>query len=535
MDLYSTYLLKLRIDSLTNRKLVCFWVVFAWVLIVVYSSCAFVSQEPEKLIKGDYSCQNSNQFETGYNGKELEEASKINSNQFCPFWEFNSNKSWEGKLSGYSNFNKYILMEIKPLFKEDFNYTQYIDHKDKSSQDYVYTKPSILQKRESEVSNVKARVNFVTSYIESDATGKVIKNKSNQPKNITFICDLKKKKCKEEKIWYKPTVTNYVTYEFSVEFENNDMVEKDWFLKNAFTEFQIIGKTGDTNFFMFVVIIKYIFLSLSVTSTIFYLMSYSNMKHSARVFEQNAILYLSLFQVGFNDPFYPITQLFPNPISITISTLATCAFFSYLLYFWLVLFHRFYADNNLKACTTDNYWKKVLALITCIVTTTANSVHSNLHVNDPAFKLHPQNEWIYDVALFFVQIFQTMIMLIIFLFVVKVFKDWNLIIQRHKVSMLFSQYFIAIIALFIFTANIEIYYENGDRAMLIVSISNIYVYFQQYLYSPTQEGLDEWNNINQIKKIELGEYGYDERDMGVIDYRSDKYTKVSDDSLKAGD
>jgi len=117
--------------------------------------------------------------------------------------------------------------------------------------------------------------------------------------------------------------------------------------------------------------------------------------------------------------------LFPNPFSITISTLATCAFFSYLLYFWLVLFHRFYADNNVKLCTTESHWKKVLAFITCIVTTTANSVHSNLHVNDPAFKLHPQNEWIYDFVFFFVITFQTVIMCIILAFVVKVFKDWN--------------------------------------------------------------------------------------------------------------
>ena len=54
------------------------------------------------------------------------------------------------------------------------------------------------------------------------------------------------------------------------------------------------------------------------------------------------------------------------------------------------------------------------------------------------------------------------------------------------------------------------------------------------MYSPTQEGLEEWASLNQIKKMEMGDLNYEDRDMSVIDYRKDKYSKVGEDSLQAG-
>jgi len=60
---------------------------------------------------------------------------------------------------------------------------------------------------------------------------------------------------------------------------------------------------------------------------------------------------------------------------------------------------------------------------------------------------------------------------------------------------------------------------------MIVSMSNIYVFFLQYLYAPTQEGLSEMKNITELKKMEMNDrYHDEERDMGVVDY-SGKYNK----------
>jgi hypothetical protein len=89
-------------------------------------------------------------------------------------------------------------------------------------------------------------------------------------------------------------------------------------------------------------------------------------------------------------------------------------------------------------------------------------------------------------------------MLVLGYFLYKIWKDWPVLIQRHKVSFQFSLYFLATISLckispvknkVVFTGNIEIYYENGERALLIIGLSNIYVWGLQYLYLPSQEGL----------------------------------------------
>lgn len=309
----------------------------------------------------------------------------------------------------------------------------------------------------------------------------------------------------------------------------------NYFLENAFDQLQIIGKTGDPSFFMFVVVIKYIFLISSVISGIIYFKNYSSIRHNIRVWEQEALLSLSILVAGFNDPFYPITLLFPNSLSIFFSIVTTSSFYSYLLYFWLVLFQRFYQDNSLKPCTTNHMWKKILGGTIFTITTIMNHLHSNLYRYDPSFQIKPQVEWYYYSFLAFMDSFQFMIIAIIMYFSFRVYKDWAIIIQRHKVSCLFSFYFIVIITMFIVTANNEVYYENGERALLIISMSNIYVGFMQYLYSPTHEGLREMANITELKKMEMNaKYFLDEGGMEVLDYRdrdSGRKDELDDDQL----
>lgn len=94
-----------------------------------------------------------------------------------------------------------------------------------------------------------------------------------------------------------------------------------------------------------------------------------------------------------------------------------------------------------------------------------------------------------------------------------------------------------------FTGNTEIYYENGERALLIIGLSNIYVWGLQYLYLPSQEGLKEIRCLSELRKLELDDSYCDERDMGVVRFSGHKYmetgkeqdaTADDDDSLNPG-
>lgn len=200
MEAYSQNLLKLRIDSLTHRRLLFFWIVFASVLFAIYSVCAFISKEPEMTIEYNNSC-----FDEDI--KLLEKESNADKTVLCPFWDYKNVDIYTASIKGFTNFNKYILLQMVPIFKESFSFEQYKDYINDNRQTAFLKSDKIS---ESIDSNVK--IDMV--YRELNYDGKEIKNKTSFDMSFNIKCDLKKKSCKPFKLWWNPTLSNGIRYSF---------------------------------------------------------------------------------------------------------------------------------------------------------------------------------------------------------------------------------------------------------------------------------------------------------------------------------
>jgi Ca2+/Na+ antiporter len=82
---------------------------------------------------------------------------------------------------------------------------------------------------------------------------------------------------------------------------------------------------------------------------------------------------------------------------------------------------------------------------------------------------------------------------------VKAFKSWKTRIQRHKIFLGFSTFFIICLEICVFTAANDPYNLSGPGICLSLMISNVYVYVLVWIYSYNGSSRDE---IELSKKIE---------------------------------
>lgn len=74
------------------------------------------------------------------------------------------------------------------------------------------------------------------------------------------------------------------------------------------------------------------------------------------------------------------------------------------------------------------------------------------------------------------------------MYYIKICRVFNSRIWRNKLLSLFSMYYIMCCALFVFSGSLDIYGSVGGRALLFITILNLYVYYLQYMYSFSPEG-----------------------------------------------
>lgn len=67
-----------------------------------------------------------------------------------------------------------------------------------------------------------------------------------------------------------------------------------------------------------------------------------------KIVEQKMIAILSVLLVFFNDPFYPITVMYPNKASSYFSVFFVINFVVFLIFFWIIFLDRMYYEDGQK-------------------------------------------------------------------------------------------------------------------------------------------------------------------------------------------
>ena len=106
-------------------------------------------------------------------------------------------------------------------------------------------------------------------------------------------------------------------------------------------------------------LIRYVFFLLSVIGSVMYLWRLKKVPIEERIVEQKMVAMLSILLILFNDPFYPITILSPNPVSSYFSVFFVVNFIIFLLFFWIIFFDRIHLEDGEKQ-TKVFEWKRII-------------------------------------------------------------------------------------------------------------------------------------------------------------------------------
>lgn len=113
------------------------------------------------------------------------------------------------------------------------------------------------------------------------------------------------------------------------------------------------------------------------------------------------------------------------------------------------------------------------------------------------YQQHPGTEFYEEFSTFYeiikytgITFFSVYMLYIIFLYY-KICQAYKTRIWRHRLFSVFSIYFIFCLAVFMFTGTPHVYSSYGERVLLFICIMNVYIYYMQFMYSPSDDGLKE--------------------------------------------
>ena len=86
-------------------------------------------------------------------------------------------------------------------------------------------------------------------------------------------------------------------------------------------------------------------------------------------------------------------------------------------------------------------------------------------------------------------ILSAVIVLYLSFWTIYIINSYKTRILRHRIFHLFSIYFLIVCFMFLFSGSLKIYNENGNRVLLLIGITNLYIVFMLYLYTPTKSGI----------------------------------------------
>lgn len=129
---------------------------------------------------------------------------------------------------------------------------------------------------------------------------------------------------------------------------------------------QLKVKTGNPEIVSVMSTTKQILFFLSVLQWFFFKRNLKKIPVRVRVIEQKLISRQGWLLILLNDPFYALMFYKPHPVHIFYTSIVSVAYYCHLMYLWLVIFERIYAENDQTTSATNQLWKRALIFVDLI-------------------------------------------------------------------------------------------------------------------------------------------------------------------------
>lgn len=245
----------------------------------------------------------------------------------------------------------------------------------------------------------------------------------------------------------------------------------------------------------FLMILRYTFLALSILMGVFYLIFFIRIPPLARTFEHKAIAILSVLLIFFNDPFYYLTIYKVSKYLAVLSSLQVIVFLSFLIFFWAVMLQRIHKEKVSLDTLLINKYSIGVGLVTFTLYMIVGVIGSLAVRWDPGFHARQDYPTVYDAFLIILIVYAVSLLLGFLYNSFQIFKEWNKIIQRHRIFYYLSIYFIISLFLITLTGLFNSYETSGVRILLLIFLGNFYIFMLQILWRFAPQGRKEFDEV----------------------------------------
>jgi len=483
---------RLVIDNIKPKWVTCIWLFFFVLLGVLF---LLVLAIPESVIRYTYNNTNSCPI-----------SGSTSRNQYCADFNLTADKTT-------SDYNPNFPIFFTGVEKKNQFFT--VDIRPQVDKDYL-----------SANTRLDMRLEFVLKVYELEADEISIKGLLYQgpQHNITITCDEDESdssdddgsddggassnilSCNRRTILYVNQI-NHENYLMVVDLINGAS------LKDELSTFKAYITTIDASYTDFLLALRYTCFAISILFAVYYWFALRKMRGEKLVFEQKFIRVLGILLLLFNDPIYASTILHPTLASAVFSSMFIITFVCALLLFWIAAFQRVYRESTQVKSRALSYPKLIYIFFLWLFSVVAYCILARQYLKDPSFDFNDEYEKTFTA-------FKVLMILMLgiglgwmFYGFAQILRTYNTLIWRHKIFFSFSCYFILCYFVFMFTGTVNVYNLNGTKVMLLFGITNVYVWFLQVIYGPSNKGFEGSDQPISLANVFQGYEMLDENSM----------------------
>ena len=421
------------------------------------------------------------------------------------------------KCQNIKNF-KGLCHEID--FSQTLTWTSYLSNLDKKNQFLV-----ISGKFQRKVKNpeINLEVDYELEIIPVDEFGEKKEEskfyKENRKDKLSILCQQDKYECQKKVFILYPQI-NHDKYKVIIKFDipNN--------LRNVSKGIKFEVMTISDKYTNFLLGLRYSFLILSLISGIIYVFFFIKTPKKLRTFEHKYIMFLSFSLFFFNDPFYGATILEASTFLAILSTFFVVQFLSLLIIFWNIMIQRIHLEKVRVGTKLLNKVNIVLGVVGFILLMITGASASIIFRFDPGFHAETEFPTFYRVFQVFFILYLIILLFLFFMNIYKISKLWRMIIQRHKIFLQVTFFFVISLFILGIFGIYQSYDSDGVKVFLLIFICNLYVFVLQILwrFASKKDFRDYIKNLDETKDMD----NYEKRkDKGFNYFHDNSEIKIN--------